>query len=598
MENNILSTVILRNEVTKDLAIARFFARAFAHSQDVSLRMTILLGSLVATIMLLTLPHPTWASDSSKTEEILGSIPVQEGGRVKPFLSFAREAILYLTEKPSYGIHPPVQTLWNWMAHAEESSAKPILSVKHPELRKRFKSDLQKNHLAPVLVLNDFDFLKEVRLVQAKKGRKERLAPLEREEMTLYERARFFDEVVHGRMPGFIPHPDNPKTGWLPLEAIRQKQGIELVSNVYSNEALLRLGNTLDRLLTLFGENDFRATKAQAELFRDQLGELLRSRDIVLDQAKIELELWYWKLKPFYIAWVFYLVSAIFLSLLRRPVGVSRNDRGLGNIFFISAFLMHSLGFAMRIMISGRPPVSNMYETVVWVPWACVLCSLIFWLIYRAELVVAISGWFAVLALLLAENSPVLLNPTISPLVPVLRNNYWLTVHVLTITLGYGAFALNCGIAHALLYHLAFRKTQKKQIEQLAEYLFRSLQIGLILLGTGTVLGGVWASYSWGRFWGWDPKETWALISFMTYLAVLHGRVASWLDQVHTAFWSALAFLTVIMAWYGVNFVLGAGLHSYGFGGGGLGFVLAAISADVIFLLFLQRKFKIKAHHG
>jgi ABC-type transport system involved in cytochrome c biogenesis permease subunit len=163
---------------------------------------------------------------------------------------------------------------------------------------------------------------------------------------------------------------------------------------------------------------------------------------------------------------------------------------------------------------------------------------------------------------------------------------------VLTITLGYGAFLLNWGIAHVLLYQLASGSRPKDTVQNLTEYLYRSLQIGVILLASGTILGGVWASYSWGRFWGWDPKETWALIALLTYLAVLHGRTAGWLDQFGVAFWSALCFLSVLMAWYGVNFVLGAGLHSYGFGGGGLQYVLAVVLADIAFLLFLARKFR------
>jgi len=108
-------------------------------------------------------------------------------------------------------------------------------------------------------------------------------------------------------------------------------------------------------------------------------------------------------------------------------------------------------------------------------------------------------------------------------------------------------------------------------------------------------MGGVWASYSWGRFWGWDPKETWALIAVLCYLAVFHGRVAGWLDSFGVAFWSSIAFLSVIMAWYGVNFVLGVGLHSYGFGGGGLPYVLLVVAIDVAVLLFFLTRFKMVA---
>ena len=253
---------------------------------------------------------------------------------------------------------------------------------------------------------------------------------------------------------------------------------------------------------------------------------------------------------------------------------------------------MHTFGFVLRMLIAGRPPVTNMYESVIWVSWGVILFALILWLIYRSFYVPAVAASVAVFALLIGDSLPTVLDQSISPLVPVLRNNFWLTIHVLTITLGYGAFLLNWGIAHVLLYYSSFTSS-KKAIEQLTEYLYRTLQIGIILLASGTILGGVWASYSWGRFWGWDPKETWALVALLSYLAVLHGRTAGWLDSFGVAFYSALCFLCVLMAWYGVNFVLATGLHSYGFGGGGIQYVLTIVAVDVILLLFFRRRFKI-----
>jgi cytochrome c biogenesis factor len=104
---------------------------------------------------------------------------------------------------------------------------------------------------------------------------------------------------------------------------------------------------------------------------------------------------------------------------------------------------------------------------------------------------------------------------------------------------------------------------------------YRAMQFGVVLLAAGTILGGIWADYSWGRFWGWDPKETWALIALLCYLAILHARYTGWIGQFGFAAWSVVAFLSVLMAWYGVNFILGAGLHSYGFASGGFTWVAA-----------------------
>jgi len=294
---------------------------------------------------------------------------------------------------------------------------------------------------------------------------------------------------------------------------------------------------------------------------------------------------------PFQLAWIFYLMAGLLWSSVK---GKKKANRG-AFVLFNLAFLIHIAGFVLRCMISGRPPVTNMYESVIWVSLGVCVFAQVLWLFYRATVIVRTAAFVATLALILGQSLPTVLDASISPLVPVLRSNYWLTIHVLTITLSYGALMLNFGIAHVLLYQYAFKPRQKKRIAELTEYLYRSLQIGLILLASGTILGGVWAAYSWGRFWGWDPKETWALIAILAYLAVYHGRIAGWLSEFQVALWCALCFLTVIMAWYGVNFVLASGLHSYGFGTGGLPYVLAVIGGDVFLLLFLASRVKMSA---
>jgi len=114
--------------------------------------------------------------------------------------------------------------------------------------------------------------------------------------------------------------------------------------------------------------------------------------------------------------------------------------------------------------------------------------------------------------------------------------------------------------------------------------MMRSTTLLCMLLAAGTILGGVWANYSWGRFWGWDPKETWALIALLCYLLVLHGRVAGWWDQYGLAVASVICFCAILMTWYGVNFVLGKGLHSYGFGLGGESYVAAFIGLDLAYV--------------
>ena len=116
-------------------------------------------------------------------------------------------------------------------------------------------------------------------------------------------------------------------------------------------------------------------------------------------------------------------------------------------------------------------------------------------------------------------------------------------------------------------------------VKPLSNFIYRTMQVGVLLIAAGTILGGVWADYSWGRFWGWDPKEVWALITLLVYLIPLHGRFAGWVNTFGLVVASVVCFLSVVMAWYGVNFVLGVGLHSYGFVEGGSQGIMSVIIA-------------------
>jgi ABC-type transport system involved in cytochrome c biogenesis permease subunit len=220
-----------------------------------------------------------------------------------------------------------------------------------------------------------------------------------------------------------------------------------------------------------------------------------------------------------------------------------------------------------------------------------------------------------------------------SPLQPVLRSNYWLTIHVLTIVASYGAGMLAWALGLIALGYYTFGKYERIEAKPalagaapgsnqfgdlaadhatvqaaadaqegfvhvrapetcrtLSSYCYRAIQIACVLLATGTILGGLWADVSWGRFWGWDPKEVWALISFLVYMAILHGRFAGYFNSFGLVFGTVIGATMIAMSWYGVNFALpqlaggSVGLHSYGEGSGGLGWVLTFVAANWVFL--------------
>jgi Cytochrome C assembly protein len=150
-------------------------------------------------------------------------------------------------------------------------------------------------------------------------------------------------------------------------------------------------------------------------------------------------------------------------------------------------------------------------------------------------------------------------------------------IHVMTITLSYAAFALALGIANITLGYYMFRSSRTDTIRALSHFTYQAIQSGVLLLAAGIVLGAIWADYAWGRFWSSDPKEVWALVALLGYLAILHAPSTSAVGHRGLAVLSVLCCSLVVMVWYSVNFLLGAGLHTYGFGDGGQGFVYLTI---------------------
>src|SRR5262249_43670091 len=163
------------------------------------------------------------------------------------------------------------------------------------------------------------------------------------------------------------------------------------------------------------------------------------------------------------------------------------------------------------------------------------------------------------LGLVLADQFPLALDPKISPIVPVLRKNYWLTVHVLTIAASYAAGTLAWGLGNVFLGLVVLGKCSPDTLRSLAHYIYRALQAAVLLLAAGTFLGGWWAAESWGRFWGWDPKEVGALIALVCYVVPLHARYLGWIKDFGLAVSAVLCYASILLSWYVVNFLVASG---------------------------------------
>lgn len=293
--------------------------------------------------------------------------------------------------------------------------------------------------------------------------------------------------------------------------------------------------------------------------------------DLIPSQKKKQIEILYNKINPFkrifpyYLLFGFLLLVVLLVNIFRqKPLPKFLRVSFFGLIFI--AFLIHTAGLAVRWYISGHAPWSNGFESVVYVAWATMLAGFIFGRKY--PLVVGTAAFLSGIALFVAHLS--WMNPEVTNLVPVLKS-YWLAIHVAIITASYGFLGLSSFLGILVLILIVMRNKSNSEkvtafIEQLTTINEMSATVGLYFLTIGTFLGGVWANESWGRYWGWDPKETWALITVVLYSFIVHMRlIPSLKGSFNYNMASILGFAAVLMTYFGVNYYL-SGLHSYGKG--------------------------------
>lgn len=286
---------------------------------------------------------------------------------------------------------------------------------------------------------------------------------------------------------------------------------------------------------------------------------------------KTSIEIVYYKYNPFKKLFPFYAAfGVIFLFMLIyfivRGKDSPKSVRRSFYYIILLAFVIHTLAIVARWYISGHAPMSNGYESMIFISWVTLLAGFIY--NKQSSFVLPATATLAGLTLMVANLS--FMDPEITNLVPVLQS-YWLTIHVSVITASYGflALAMLLGLINMLL--LIFRTKQNQErilatLEALTIINHKTIILGLYLLTIGTFLGAIWANESWGRYWGWDPKETWALISILVYTIVSHARLIPGLKGIFT--FNVLAiygFASILMTYFGVNYYL-SGLHSYAAG--------------------------------
>lgn len=519
--------------------------------------------------------------------EALGKVAIQERGRYKPLDTFALETVQFITGSRHCGPLSAMECLFGWILNYEKDwEGKRFIRIDYKPLKEKLGLPIDERYFSPETLKSNASLGVLARQSFQKQQMKERLDPLEKKAVDVQNQLAFLQAAVAGDALTIFPVDEKSGlSGWVPLSSINASEDML----PYSAEQKNQLYPMLAQMVESFRLRKAEGWNVASENFADFLRNDIGGADYP-SLKRISLEIHYNHLRPFRLAWWFYLGAFIFLVL--SYYSKQRIYKWIGGLCLLVGFGVHGYGFGLRCYISGHPPVTNMYESVIWVSWGCLLFSLLIWLKYRHVLIPAAACVFSIVALVLADNAPIVLDPSIHPIEPVLRSNFWLTIHVLTITLSYAAFALSLCFGNVVLGQFAFRKQKSEMITHFSLYMYRAMQIGVVLLAAGTILGGVWADYSWGRFWGWDPKEVWALVALLFYLAVLHGRFTGWLRGFGFVAATVMSFDGVLMAWYGVNFVLGAGLHSYGFGAGGMGYVVGYLVLQIGFILFSYYRYK------
>ncbi len=376
------------------------------------------------------------------------------------------------------------------------------------------------------------------------------------------ERVNIMNMVFSGMLFRLVPVPDDPARRWSSGAHHRSEQPTEVAARFFNSYR--------SALRTSAREGQYQqANDLAADLDRYQRNQ---GTDLVPTDAKRSAEIWLNEWKPFNrLALVYLFLGLLFLTLLFAGVFIekplhSRWARILTGALML-AFIFHTVGLGLRWYVSGRAPWSNGYESMIYIAWTSTLAGTLF--ARRSVGALAATNILASVVLLLIAMLSYL-NPEITPLVPVLKS-YWLTIHVSLEAGSYGFLMLGAiiGLINLLLIATASRQRWKKtrpKIEELSAISEITLTAGLFMQSVGTYLGGVWANESWGRYWGWDAKETWALVSILGYAVILHMRfIPAFRNMFAFNVGTLFGLASVIMTYYGVNYYL-SGLHSYAAG--------------------------------
>jgi len=496
-----------------------------------------------------------------------GRLIVQDaGGRMKPVNTFASELLRKVSHKNTYKGMNSDQVFLSMTQGGNIWIQVPLIYMKsgNDSIRKIIGIDADKEFAS---FIDFFDSTGNYKLMPYLDAAYKAANPnqFEKDFIETDKKVNLMESALSGTIMKIFPIPEDPNNKWVSFPELANS-GIKGMAATYTQNILQMYFAELEKASV---SKDYKQADGLLESivgFQKKYG----SKVLPSDQ-KITSEILYNKYDVFQKLPYWYMYAAI-LMLLFTILKIFKERKFLGyavntmHVIIGLLFGLHTLALIARWYISGHAPWSNAYESIIYVAWATMFFGLAF--DRKSKLTVASSAFVAAMILTAAYMNWI--DPEIGNLQPVL-NSYWLMIHVAIIVASYGPFALGMilGVVSLLLILFTNEKNKIKMELNIKEITYineMALTIGLIMLTIGNFLGGQWANESWGRYWGWDPKETWALISIMVYAFVIHARFVpalrgKWIFNLMSVF----AFLSILFTYFGVNFHL-VGLHSYASG--------------------------------
>ena len=526
-----------------------------------------------------------------------GSLVIQDsGGRMKPLNTFASELLRKVSKSDSYKNLNADQVLLSITKDPLLWYNVPIIFLKrgNDSIRKIAGRKSKEKYAA---FTDFFDKNGNYKLASQLESSYKSSLPnqFEKDFIDVDRKINLLFSALDGKILKIFPIPNDVGNKWVSFSEINTTDFKGIDSLYVKNILPLYLGSIKNDIVT----NDYtNSTKILESIkgFQNKYGS-----SILPDENKIKAEILYNKYDIFkkLFSWYMYVGTLMFALLIFQIFYDNKTVSYLVSIskfLIIFLFILHTLGLVARGFIAGHAPWSDAYESMIFVAWATVGIGLAFG--RKSDLTIAATSFVASMILMIAHWS--WMDPEIANLVPVL-DSYWLMIHVSVIVGSYGPLTLGMilGIVSLFLILITNEKNKKKidlNLKELTIINELTLTVGLIMLTIGNFLGGQWANESWGRYWGWDPKETWALISIMIYAFILHMRLipglrGKWIFNLM----SIIAYASILMTYFGVNFYL-SGLHSYASGDKVITPDFVYYSCIFVFILGFASYFKYKKY--